>query len=456
MTPAVDRLLNWLALFFMAVTPVTLLAQSPPPTELSDYLKQPDGVFEWSVEPHQSTPLGKIFEFRLTSQKWRGLTWQHQLRVYEPEGLRPEQMKTMLLFITGGSTDSKMRPEDHAMPFALARACGSTVAVLPQVPNQPLLGDKREDDLISETFVQYLQTKEPDLPLLFPMVKSAVRAMDALQEWSKKREMPVEGFVVTGASKRGWTTWLTGASDPRVKAIAPMVIPTLNMKDQSKHQMDSWGKYSEQIEDYTRRGLTNRFDDPAGRQLWRMVDPYSYLDRIGVPILQINGTNDRYWTVDSVRVFWDAIRVGTSHVVYLPNAGHGLETNRDWAIQAVGALFRHVVAGQTLPCFHWVYSTTDGRPVLTLSQFQPVPSQVSLWVAHSATRDFRESEWKQVQLKPVTEDSHRLELDQFNGGFVAIFADLEYEFNGTRFHLSTPVAVFNEKGEVKHEPARVP
>ena len=185
------------------------------------------------------------------------------------------------------------------------------------------------------------------------MVKSAVKAMDAAQEWAKKEGRPVPSkFVVTGASKRGWTTWLTGAVDPRVVAIAPMVIPTLNMKAQNKHQLATWGKYSEQIEDYTRRGLTERIEEPDGAKLWKLIDPYTYRDRLTMPKLQINGTNDPYWTLDSMNLYWDDLK-GPKYVVYLPNAVHNLQEHRDWAINGVGALFRHVASGKEMPKFSW-------------------------------------------------------------------------------------------------------
>jgi PhoPQ-activated pathogenicity-related protein len=125
------------------------------------------------------------------------------------------------------------------------------VALLKQVPNQPLYGGKTEDELISYTLHQFKQDKDYSWPLLFPMVKSAVKAMDAVQEFSARQlNHKVNNFTVSGASKRGWTTWLSSAiDDKRVKAIAPIVIDMLNMPKTLSYQLETYGEYSIQIED---------------------------------------------------------------------------------------------------------------------------------------------------------------------------------------------------------------
>ncbi len=432
----------WAALACLSLGASWAGAQTAEPN-LIDYAKRPDPAFAWIQVSNHDLPQGKVHHLRLTSQTWQGNPWVHQVRVYEPKSVKYD--RAMLLFITGGATDSEPKPEDHLMGFLLAQACQARVAMLPQVPNQPLLDGKKEDDLISETFTMYLKTQDPTLPLLQPMAKSAIAAMDALQAWGNERQTPIDKFVVTGASKRGWTTWLTGAIDSgdRVIAIAPMVIPTLRFKAQMEYQLASWGKLSEQIEDYTRRGLTDEFETPLGRVLWRLVDPYSYLPRIKVPVVQINGTNDRYWTLDSVNLYWDDIP-GQKALINLPNAGHNLAVNRNYALDGVGAVFRHAASGRALPQFGWKF-TEGPAPALTLTLPAGArPKAVQLWTADAPTKDFREAKWtaRAVELPGADEPTVTIPIERAADGFRAGFADLTFEIDGLAYHLSTQIRIF--------------
>ena len=200
------------------------------PEDLAQYIAKAEPDFTWKVEDTKEFGITKIWHLKLTSQMWQGIPWTHDLLVVKPVGVPTGKM---LLLNDGGSAS-----QERAMYAALlAGKIKAPVAMLLGVPNQPLFDGKKEDHLIAETFVRYLDSGDASWPLLFPMVKSVVKAMDTLQEFSKKEwEQPVQKFIVGGGSKRGWTTWLTAASDPRVMAITPMVIDVLNMREQLTHQ----------------------------------------------------------------------------------------------------------------------------------------------------------------------------------------------------------------------------
>ena len=50
--------------------------------------------------------------------------------------------------------------------------------------------------------------------------------------------------MLSGASKRGWTTWLVGAVDKRVQALIPIVLDAINFVAVEKHQWRSYGGWA--------------------------------------------------------------------------------------------------------------------------------------------------------------------------------------------------------------------
>ena len=416
-------------------------ATSVVPQEIFDYVALPEPDFAWKLAESQSLGANKVHRLELTSQKWQGIVWKHNLFVYEPAELVHKDH--ILLFVTGGGNDSvgtTPKIGDLAMGIALANFSGARVATLHQVPNQPLMDGKKEDDLITETWLKYLESGDATWPLLFPMAKSAVKAMDALEQFSEETfKQPVKGFVITGASKRGWTSWLTSVVDKRIIATAPIVIDTLNFPVQMQHQKKVWGFYSEQIEDYTNKGLVRDDGIPRdGREaeLWKMMDPYTYRKQLTLPKLLVVGANDRYWSVDAMSLYWDDL-VGQKHIHRAPNAGHGLDDGKDAALRTIAVFFRHAAAGKSLPEFHWEPKVTDSAVGLKMKPSGDA-GVVRLWAARSDTNDFRESKWTSTELSSV--DGEFTGSEARNGEQrVAVFGEVEYEHEGIPYHLSTLV-----------------
>jgi PhoPQ-activated pathogenicity-related protein len=454
------------SLVLVACLAAPAFAQSPDvPQELENYVKKAEPDYAWSFKSKDETDAGVVYLYRLVSQKWHGELWEHDLQIFVPK--EATDRSSMVILNTGGSAGGGTT----ALGLEIARRVKFPVAVLFQIPKQPLYNGKKEDALIAETFVQYLETKDATWPLLFPMAKSVVKAMDALQEIGKKDwNVEVKNFLITGASKRGWTSWLTAATgDKRVKAIAPLVIDTLNFQKQMPHQLKSFGKYSEQIVDYEDRKLLPLPDTTDARKLWAMVDPWVYRDRLTLPKMLIHGTNDPYWAQDALNQYWDDLK-GDKWVLYVPNAGHDLRpqdkpnqpgAKKDVfplkAIDTLGAYSKLILSGKTLPKVDWKDTGVKNNWATAQTTLGLKPVSAQSWYANSETRDFRKSSWtkshKDVQVSLANSPNAAasdpplvvLNVPVPAKGCSACFMEFTFEIDGTKFNLSTPITIAEAK-----------
>jgi len=398
-----------------------------PETALENYLNNGDRTYLWEIKESFEEGTLKIGVLKLTSQKWREYKWVHQLTVVVPDKI---QHDCALLFITGGSLkdgEPKWKGRNDnllRMLSAIADRNKAVISVISQVPNQPLYDTLTEDALISYTLHNYKQDKDLTWPLLFPMVKSAVKAMDAVTEYCKKEHgATINKFVLSGASKRGWTTWLTGSQDKRVVAIAPMVIDVLNMPVNIAYQKQVWGDYSTEIGDYVRLGIAQDLSTPEGRELVTMIDPYSYRDKLTMPKMIFIGTNDPYWPVDAVKNYISDIP-GENYIHYVPNAGHDLGDGRQ-AINALNAFFATVINNMPHPSCSWEVKYDSLSAELTVKA-SPALKSVKLWVCDSPDRDFRNDTFVVKNIDYQDFANIKIRVDYPVTGFRAFYVDLEY------------------------------
>src|SRR5688572_1456104 len=416
-----------------------------PETALQGYLNNGDKTCRWEVKETYQVGEAKAYSLLLTSQQWHEYIWTHQLTLLVPA---ENNYDAALLFITGGSNKKGLpnwNGKDDKFLQALSEVAEKNkgiVALLRQTPNQPLYGDLTEDALISYTLHQFKEDGDYSWPLLFPMVKSAVRAMDAVQQFAKETlRHEVKRFVVSGASKRGWTTWLTGASDSRVVAIAPMVIDILNMPVNLDYQVKMWKDYSVQIEDYVKLGIPQTATSEKGQAITTMVDPYSYRKKLTMPKMLFMGTNDEYWTVDAIKHYIDSIP-GQNFVHYVPNVGHDLGDQKQ-AMAALSAFFGATVAHKPYPVCQPTLTYGKKEITLKVKASPDILVDAILWSTNSTDTDFRNEKWdgKSLNLKrktPVITSTQSYPAT----GYRAFYLDLKYkDANGGEYTESTRMYV---------------
>jgi PhoPQ-activated pathogenicity-related protein len=370
---------------------------------LERYVRFDDGAFTWSHHAEQKIDGATVHHLRVTSQRWRSDAevdrplWQHWVSIGVPDTIR----SNLAILIIGGGRHRDQPPASVPAELSiLLRAAGAVVIHVDNVPNQPLKlegedAERFEDNLVARSWVLAMRDDDASWIVRFPMVKAAVKAMDAAEAFLAEKQAAgvtgakPAGFFVVGASKRGWTTWLTAAVDPRVKGIAPMVIDVLNMRDHTPHHWRSYGFWAPTLKDYENNGIPAKFGSPELARVIAHEDPLAYLSRVaGIPKYIVNATGDEFFPTDSLRHYEDKIP-GVWRARCVPNAGHSLRNTA--APLEILAFYRSVAKGKQLPEMTWSVEPAIGdasdRLVVRLSE---KPLSVTVWEStNEKARDFR-------------------------------------------------------------------
>ena len=419
-------------------------------TALDRYIAEPDDSYDWKVIDIVSGDGQTTYIIDLKSQTWRTTAdvdrtlWEHWLIVTKPDNV---EFNTAFIMIGGGRNGGEPPKSADGFTRAMARDTNSVVAELKMVPNQPLdFGDGKgrfEDDLIAYTWDKFMTTGDETWAARLPMVKSVVRAMDTIQALLASDEAgghEIDQFVVAGGSKRGWTTWLTGAADARVAAIVPIVIDVVNVRISMQHHHAAYGFWAPAVTDYVRHKITDRQNAREYIDLLKIEDPYSYLSRFTMPTFVVNATGDEFFLPDSSQFYFDELP-GPKYLRYVTNGNHSLRDTD--ARESIQAFYETVLHGTPRPEIAWTLGE-DGSLHIRSKQ---LPQEVLLWQATNRhVRDFRldaiGKAYTSTPLEPQDDGTYLAKIEPPQQGFTAFLVELTYDVEATYpLKLTTQVSV---------------
>ena len=425
-------------------------------TSMSDYIESTKNEFSYDIQEVIYEENWTGYHIKMISGEWLDskkvdqVEWWHYVDIIIP---KQTTSSTGIMFIDGGE-----KSEDYfrldAQSIRNAIKTEAVIVNISNIPFQPLnfLSSEQdsfeEDDLIAFAWNKFLKqgAKQKDVEWLprFPMTRAIVRAMDLAQEIVLQNDIVVKDFVVSGASKRGWTAWTTAAVDSRVKAVVPMVIDMLNLVPSFENHYRSYGEFSPAVQEYVNYNIQDWLGTEEFQVLMSYIEPFSFIDKFTMPKYIINAGSDEFFSTDSWRFYYDKLP-GEKIIRYVPNKNHSLDGR--YLTEDLVSYFYRVINDIEIPSLSW--NLSDNKLIAELDYDGDY--DVSVWTAKNDNgRDFRlweEGElWEETSIGKLANNKYELNVNSNFKGYKATMIeftiDPESEFP---LIISTGPFVFPEK-----------
>ena len=405
---------------------------------LKKYVFKEDPAFRYEIVDTFSGDGWKEYYIKMVSGSWltekevNQTEWWHWITIVVPNNV----VETEALLMIGGGSIKDQEPR-KASEILIKAALGtkSIIAEISNIPFQPLnfandnKDDRYEDDLIAYGWKKFLErgARDEDVSWLarLPMTRAVVRGMDVIQKVTSDFNIPVEEFVIAGASKRGWTTWTTAVVDNRVIAIIPIVIDLLNVIPSFDHHWRCYGEWSPAIDDYVNEGVTEWMGSEEYNRLLELVEPYSFIDQLEIPKFLINATGDEFFVTDSWQFYWKSL-IGNKYLQYVPNGNHGLTGT--YNPESLIAFYNAIITNSDIPDFTW-YVSNDS---IYLDVNTDANYTIKSWeTINDKTRDFRVAvigkSWKSNKIDNKSNDKYYLHVSKPKAGYKAGLLEITIE-----------------------------
>lgn len=388
-------------------------------TALDRYVSYTDPVFSWKRIPDtlSNNSQYSIATFELISQQWmtpqysdRSI-WKHNLVMIIPTVMNPKS-DNAFIWITGDNLNKNgsipnWEPKDmnflDLLVTAEAAVSGECLGfILDSVPDQPICWPQpdgtqfcgSEDAAVGYSFEQFfLHNQSIEATLLFPMTKAAIAAMNASEQIAEQYlNIPVKKWIVSGASKRGWTTWLVSATlayTNRIKASIPVVLDAINFADFLKREVQAYNQAISWVAAPYR--VLAAFVNTTKYQEWASnVDPWYYRQRLTMPKFVINAAEDEFQQLDDQLHILPGLP-GQTHNLVAYDCDHPLLPNIGLPLASIKAFAQSIAKDSVLPNYNWSLDETTGQ--LTVNT-DVAPKEVSVYWATTpessqGRRDFR-------------------------------------------------------------------
>ncbi|MGV6397204.1 PhoPQ-activated pathogenicity-related family protein [Pseudomonas caspiana] len=411
--------------------------------------------------------------FELRSQHWSPLAlvepgeWVHEVAIYIPQDALPGQA---LLVANNGTNYPRPRKEaepatdfTETMALSIAKRTRTIVITTSNVPNQYLgYNDdgfaRREHDSVAHSWKLFLKNpkQRPTMSLHIPMMQSMIRTMDLAQRELKLWK--VDSFIATGASKRGWASWLAALTDERITAIVPFGIDILGMDKVLEHTWQTYGKsWPVAFGAYQQEGITQQIKTANFGKLIQIEDPLRYLDsayahRLAIPKYIVNASGDDFFVPDNARFFFNQLP-GAKALRVAPNSSHyGIH---QYVEHALVPFINRLRQSRPMPSIS-MQSDTDRAQQRYAVAFSEAPTKVVQWTAiNPLARDFRYACGVRYQPQELDSGTDRLviTLKKPAQGWMASFIEATFSDGMV---VTTPVHILPQRYPAKRPPEIAP